>query len=115
MSRVFDEKELLERIDNDWDFLAEIVEILSTEGRALLAEIGRSVASGDAAAAGRAAHTLKGMVSNFCSPQTQASAFEVEKLGKGTDLSTAPAAVKALEEHVERLIAELNDFLATRA
>src|SRR5438045_7908916 len=114
MSRVFDERELLERIDDDWDFLTETVEMLSSDGPALIGEIRRSVAGGDAAGVGRAAHSLKGMISNFCSPTTQASAFEVEKLGKSGDLSGAPHAVKALEDQVERLTAELNEFLTTR-
>jgi len=114
MSRVFDDKELLERVDNDWDFLTETVRMLSTDGPALIGEIRQSVAGGDAAAVGRAAHSLKGMISNFCSPAAHASAFEIEKLGKSGDLSGAPQAVKALEDQVGRLTAELNEFLATR-
>ena len=39
MSRVFDERELLEHIDNDWDFLTETVEMLSSDGPALIGEI----------------------------------------------------------------------------
>jgi HPt (histidine-containing phosphotransfer) domain-containing protein len=114
MPRVFDDKELLERIDNDWEFLTETVQMLSTDGPVLIEAIRRSVLSGDAAAAGRAAHSLKGMVSNFCSPITLASAFEVEKLSKSGDLFGAPQAVKALEDQVGLLTAELNQFLATR-
>jgi protein-histidine pros-kinase len=114
MSRVFDEKELLERIDNDWDFLAETVEMLSTDGRGLMDEIRRSAGAHDAAALGRAAHTLKGMISNFCAAAPQASAFEVEKIGKSGDLAAAPAAIKSLEAQLDSLIAALTDFLATR-
>jgi len=111
---VFDHQELLERIDNDWDFLAETIQMLSTDGPVLIKEIRGGIGSGDAAAVGRAAHSLKGMVSNFCSPATLASAFEVEKLGKSGDLSSAPQAVKALEDQVGLLTAELNKFLDTR-
>jgi protein-histidine pros-kinase len=115
MSRPFDDKELLERIDSDWDFLAETVQMLATDGVALMDEIQRAAGAGDGAALGRAAHTLKGMISNFCAPTAQASAFEVEKIGKSGDLSSAPAAVRALATNVEALIAALNDFLTTRA
>src|SRR3954468_21950084 len=104
MSRAFDEKELLERVDDDWDFLAETVSMLSADGPALLREIKRAVDTADAAAVGRTAHTLKGMISNFCSPETLASAFELEKLGKAGDLSGAAAAVTNLAEHLEKLI-----------
>ena len=114
MPRVFDEKELLERIDNDWDFLADTVQMLESDGRALLDEIRRANEAGDAPAVGRAAHTLKGMISNFCAAGPQANAFEVEKIGKSGDLASAPAAVKVLGDALERLIKELNEFLATR-
>jgi two-component system, sensor histidine kinase and response regulator len=114
MSQVFDERELLERVDQDCSFLRETVEMFATDGRELMQEISAALAAGDTAAVGRAAHTLKGMISNFCSPAAQASAFEVEKLGKGGDLSAAPEAVKELAQNVETLIGALNDFLATR-
>src|SRR5436309_2782444 len=113
MPRVFDDKELLERIDNDWDFLTETAQMLATDGRALMDEVRHSVASGDAAAVARAGHALKGMISNFCSPAAHASAFEVEKIGKNADLSAAPAAVKDLEQKLQALIEDLNEFLAT--
>jgi protein-histidine pros-kinase len=115
MSPVFDEKELLDRIDNDWEFLSETVEMLSTDGRALMAEVRRASDAGDAAALGRAAHTLKGMISNFCAPTSHASAFAVEKIGKEGDLSLAHGAVTALESDLDALIAALNDFVATRS
>ena len=115
MLPVFDETELLDRVDNDWEFLSETVEMLSTDGRALMAEIRRASDAGDAAALGRAAHTLKGMISNFCAPTAQASAFAVETIGKEGDLSSAPQAVAALESHLDALTAALNDFVATRS
>ena len=114
MSRPFDEKELLERVDNDWEFLGETVQMLGTDGRSLMDEIRRATSAGDAAALGRAGHTLKGMISNFCCPTAHAAAFEVEKIGKGGDLSAAPPAVNALADQLEALIAALNDFLAAR-
>ena len=114
MSQVFDDKELLERVDNDWDFLAETVEMLSTDGPGLLDAIRQSIASGDAAAVSRAAHTLKGLVANFCSPDAQASAFDLERAGRAGDLSAAPAAVDELHARFDALVAALNAFLAAR-
>jgi two-component system, sensor histidine kinase and response regulator len=111
---VFDENELLARVDNDWEFLGETVQMLVTDGRGLMEQIRTASASGDALAVGLAAHTLKGMISNFCAPAAHATAFEVEKIGKGGDLAAAPGAVKTLETQLEALIAALNEFLATR-
>ena len=74
MPTTFDENELLSRVDNDRAFLGETVEMLAQDGRALLADVRSAVAAGDAAAVGRAAHALKGMISNFCAPTAHASA-----------------------------------------
>ena len=115
MPRTFDETELLERVDNDREFLGETVQMLAADGPALLGEIRRAVEAGDAPAVGRAAHALKGMISNFCAPAAHAGAAEVERLGKAGDLSPAPNALATLESQVNDLVAELTDFVATRA
>ena len=115
MPRAFDENELLERIDNDWEFLAETVEMLAKDGRALMAEIRDAAASGDAAAVGRAAHTLKGMISNFCSPAAHAAALAVEQIGKSGDLSPVAPAAETLAKSLSALISDLEGFVATRA
>jgi len=114
MLQVFDENELLERIDHDMDFLNYTVQLLSTDGKSLMNEIRDSVERGDAPALSRSAHTLKGMISNFCSLRTQSSAFEVEKAAKSGDLAAAPAAVKELQARLDELITALNEFLAAR-
>jgi HPt (histidine-containing phosphotransfer) domain-containing protein len=115
VSEVFDEKELLERVDNEWEFLSETVQMLMNDGPALMGEIRRAANAGDAPALGRAGHTLKGMVSNFCSPATHAAALRVEQIGKGADLSAAPDAVNALDAQLQILIAALTRFLAERS
>ena len=115
MSRAFDETELLERVDGDWDFLAETVDMLANDGRALMAEIRRAAAAGDADAVGRAAHTLKGMISNFCSPAAHAGALAVEQIGKNGGLAAVAPAVETLEKSLIALIDDLTDFVSTRA
>ena len=112
---VFDKDELLDRVGGDWDFLAETVDMLKTDGRALMDQIRAALASGDAPALGRHAHAIKGMISNFCAPAALASAFEVEKIGKSGDLTSAPAAVDALSARLDELIAALTELLAVRS
>jgi HPt (histidine-containing phosphotransfer) domain-containing protein len=114
MVDTFDERELLDRVDNDLGFLAETVEMLQCDGPSTMQQIRDALAAGDAPAMGRAAHSLKGIVSNFCSPQTQASAFEVEQMGKSGDLSAAPDAVKILGQRLEALVGELAAFVKER-
>lgn len=110
MAESFNRAELLERVDNDMDFLAETVEMLVSDGPGLLAEVRAAVSAGDAAAVGRTAHALKGMISNFCAPAAQEAALAVEKAGKSGDLGAASGALDALAGHLETLIAELRAF-----
>ena len=95
------------------EFLGETVQMLLIDGRKLMAEIRRAADSADAAAVGRAAHTLKGMISNFCSPGTHTHALAVERMGREQDLTAAPPALDALETSLDALIEDLNDFLNT--
>ena len=115
MSRTFDENELLERVDNDWDFLGDTVQMLAGDAPGLLADVRRAVDTGDAPRVGSAAHTLKGMISNFCAPAAHASATAVEQIGKSGHLSDAPPALQTLEADVSALVADLTSFVATRA
>lgn len=112
MAPLFDETELLERVDHDWAFLGETVAMLTDDGPALISELQRAVAADDAAAAGHAAHALKGMIANFCAPAVQASALEVEQMGRAGALTNAPAAVAQLESQLEALTAELQALIA---
>lgn len=111
MARLFDENALLDNVGGDIEFLAETIGMLQADGPVLMQQIRDSLAAGDAATVGKTAHTLKGMVSNFCAAGVQAAALEVEKMGKAGDLSAAPAAVDALAPLVEALIAELTAFV----
>lgn len=115
MATAFDEAELLDRVDNDVSFLAETVQMLETDGQSLVVEIRKAVEAADPPAVGRAAHALKGMISNFCSPRTQECALELERLGKAGDLSAAPAALEQLNERLGALIAELRQFVQARS
>ena len=115
MAQLFDEAELMEQVDNDVAFLADTVQMLETDGRALMVELRTAVASGDAPAIGRTAHTLKGMISNFCSPAVQTLALDVEKAGKAGDGAGAAAASAKLEPGLETLIVELVAFVRAKS
>jgi HPt (histidine-containing phosphotransfer) domain-containing protein len=113
--RTFDENELLDRVGNDWEFLGDTARMLADDAPGLLADVRRAVETGDAPLVGSAAHTLKGMISNFCAPGAQASALAVEQMGKSGDLSNATAALHELEANLNALIVELTDYVARRA
>src|SRR4051794_37778092 len=105
----------MERVDDDVRFLADTVQMLETDGCALMVELTTAIASGDAPAIGRAAHALKGMISNFCSPAVQTLALDVEMAGKAGNSAGAAAACAKLEPELEALIAELAAFVRARS
>ncbi len=115
MAMSFDEAELLERIDNDLTFLAETVQMLADEGRVLMMQVGQAAAAGDASALVRAAHALKGMISNFCAPSVYRLALELEHMGRDGDLSAAAPLVDRLRVRLESLIAELLAFIQAKS
>jgi two-component system, sensor histidine kinase and response regulator len=111
MDPLFDKEALLERVDGDVEFLAETVDILDEDAPGLLEALRVAVASGDANAVRGSAHTLKGMVANFCAPPAQEAALRLEQQGRSGDLAGAEAAVADLVAQVERLRGALRAYL----
>ena len=115
MANRFNEQELLDRVDNDTAFLAQTVEMLQSDGRSLMVQVKTAIAAADAPTVGRTAHTLKGMISNFCAPAVQALALEVEMAGKAGGVAIASEAIARLEPELEGLITELAAFLEAKS
>src|SRR5688572_22144412 len=105
----------MERVDGEVEFLADTVQMLEADGPALVAELRAALVSGDAPAVGRAAHALKGMISNFCAPAVQSLALDVEQAGKAGDVAGAAAASARLEPGLDALIVELAAFVQSRS
>ena len=90
----------LERLGGDEELLREVARLFLDEYPALLVEIREAVAARDANALQRAAHTLKGSVSNFGADAAYNAAFVLEMMGRTRDLT-----------NVERGLAELDEAL----
>jgi HPt (histidine-containing phosphotransfer) domain-containing protein len=96
-------------------FLAEIVGMLETDGRSLMAQLKLELTARNGTAASRSAHSLKGMILNFCAPTTQALAADIEKAAGAGDLQSAEANAAKLEPALESLISELAAFVKARS
>ncbi len=111
MSDTFDEKARMEHVDGDVEFREETVGMLDEDGPALLEQIRAAAASGDAAALVRPAHTLKGMLANFCADPAESAARELEIMGREQRLADVQAAVDKAQRETLRLIEALKQYL----
>ncbi|MHC4409288.1 MAG: Hpt domain-containing protein [Planctomycetota bacterium] len=111
MSPTFNQAELMDRIDGDVEFLGECIEIFDEDSTPLLEQIRGAVATQDAEALVTPAHTLKGMLSNFCAPAAEGAARDLEMRGREDTLRECDAIVAALDDELKRLRVELQSFM----
>ncbi len=111
MSDVFDEKALMDHVDDDLEFLEDIVGMLNEDSPALLEQIRVAAAAGDAAALVRPAHTLKGVLGNFYANRAESAARELEMMGREEQLANLQAAVDKVQHETERVIEALKEYL----
>ena len=98
---------MLARVEGDWGLLAELVDIFRAEYPRLLANLRRSVETGDARGVQEAAHAIKGTVGNFGAQAASDAALALEVMGEEGALTGAGAAVARLEREVEHLERDL--------
>ncbi|KAA0874138.1 response regulator [Nitrincola tapanii] len=95
----------VEMIGGEDDLLLSVLEMFLEEVPGYLTSIEQAAAKGDLEALGRAAHTLKGLLSTFCADEPSAAALELEKAAKaGADVSVP---VRKLEEIMALLLPQL--------
>jgi HPt (histidine-containing phosphotransfer) domain-containing protein len=102
ISAVLDREALMDRVGGDVEFLQEIAGLFQEDCPKLMGEIRAAVSAGDPHGLERAAHTLKGSVSNFGAEMARLAAFRLESMGRAGDLSPAGEAYAALEAEIAR-------------
>jgi two-component system, sensor histidine kinase and response regulator len=107
MSKIYDYDGSLRRMGNDHELYQEMVGLLRCDVPPLMAALRAAYREGDCPRMQRAAHTLKGLASNFGAGRAVAAAAEVERLAKAQQSAGIPAATTELEEALDELIAAL--------
>ena len=107
MSTIYDHAGSLRRMGNDPKLFDEMVDLLRSDAPPLLSAVLSAHKEGDPPRLHRAAHTLKGLASNFGAERAVTAAAEVERLAKARQSSGLPAAITELEESLDELIAAL--------
>jgi HPt (histidine-containing phosphotransfer) domain-containing protein len=107
MSTIYDHAGSLRRMGNDQELFHEMVELLRSDAPPLLSAVHNANKEGDPPRLQWAAHTLKGLASNFGAERAVTAAAEIERLAKARQSSGLPAAITELEESLDELIAAL--------
>jgi two-component system, sensor histidine kinase and response regulator len=110
-----DHAALLAGVDGDRDLLRQMVRVFLTDYPQRAAEIKEAARRGDAVAAERAAHTLKGALGNFARNSAIAAAQELETMAKRGDLDAAGDACATLDSELALLAEELRRMTTNSA
>ena len=102
----------LERVGGDEDLLREIAGLFLEDYPNLMTQIQQAVGNSDALALERAAHSLKGSLSNFGSDAAYQAAFDLEQLGRFKTLDKAVKALAHLEDVMNHVRPELEALSA---
>ena len=103
---------MLSRLDGDTELAAQLAAIFIDEYPRMLERLRGAVAAGSADEVRRAAHALKGSVSNFVDGGPTATAFELETMGRNGQLDGTSAVLARLEQEIVALTVCLQDFHA---
>jgi len=101
---------MLLRLDGDMELATQLAAIFIDEYPRMLERLRGAVKSGSPDEIRRAAHALKGSVSNFVDGGPTATAFELETMGRNRQLAGTPAILDRLEQEIGALTVCLQDF-----
>ena len=104
---------LTDRLGGDADLARELVDIFLAEYPNLLQAIRTSIDRGDAPALRRAAHALRGSVTNFIDDGPTATALAIERAGDASRADDMAGLVRQLEREVDALAAAMRGAART--
>src|SRR5207247_10792062 len=100
----------LHRMGGDMELFQEFVGMYDADSPELTESIRAAVRGKDPAALHRAAHRLKGLVSNFGARRVAEAAFVLEKIGQAGELGRSEEALRTLDSELARLNEALAPF-----
>jgi HPt (histidine-containing phosphotransfer) domain-containing protein len=103
-----DARELLERIGDEREFLAELVNTFRDDFPKQLEAMTIALNDGNATQLALAAHSLKGALSNLAAQRAAGLAAGVESAGKSGDLPGAALGLRDLKPELARVVDALN-------
>ncbi len=107
---VLDKHSILAAFEGDQDLIREVLDLFLEECPRQMSAIREAVESSDAEKILKAAHSLKGSLSNFAAAGAFQSAQHLENLGREGELAKTANAFQVLEEQVSLLYSAMADF-----
>ena len=109
----FNLPEMLARVDNDREFLCELLEIFKKEAPPLLLSLQEAVSCENMKLVEAEAHNLKGMFATLSATRAASAASQLEQMGRGgVDRSGLRERLAAIEYELAALLTELNNYIA---
>jgi two-component system sensor histidine kinase/response regulator len=99
--------ELLERLDGDRVFLAELTELFRVDYPRQIHLIREAIQQNDALGVKQASHALKGALSNLAASQARGIAANLERLGASGNLAPATIVLEDLQREIIRAVESL--------
>jgi signal transduction histidine kinase/DNA-binding response OmpR family regulator len=106
-SQKFDIDSLIARCSGNSTLAVSILEKFEKQTASLVADIEKSIASGDADRTAKLSHTLKGSAGMVGADSIRAVAAELEQLGRRSELEAASQTLGSLRDAVEKCVSEL--------
>lgn len=103
--------ELLDRVGHDAELLEEVIKLFYSEYPVHIAKIRKALEENNAESLAKAAHTLKGSISNFACPAAYDAVYQLELTGKHNHLDQTEQAVNKVDEAVYQLRPVLDGIL----
>jgi HPt (histidine-containing phosphotransfer) domain-containing protein len=100
---VFDSEATLVRLDGDRELLGMLFEIFEQDSTYLYDQLAGSLTGRDAIGVAQAAHSLKGLVSNFEAQAATRAALAVETMASAADFDGLTPAARQLELELDEL------------
>jgi len=105
-------EDLLRRVDDDHELLAELFFIFKTIFPTHLQHLSEAVACKAPRQIETESHTLKGMLLNLSASRAAAAAYELEQMGRNQQFDNLNLAFKGFQEEVEALLTQMDGYVA---
>jgi two-component system sensor histidine kinase/response regulator len=106
----FDVPGALRRVGGDRELLGRIIDFVAEDSPEFVRRMEIALKSGEYGEVERAAHSLKGLVSNLHCRAVQDKALEIEGLAHVQDKSSIAAAIAALSELTDQMMLKIDEL-----